>query len=182
MVACSGTLLDLRALRCFVVCIRAGAHNAVGDGRFVGWREDSGKPCSWQNLVGAFYQPRLVYACLETLRTLPSRELSCGLAEILKIGLIAEPSLFDDVSGSGEAICAGERSALGGLLRRAVQLKAAVVAQDELESGWRAVLNLGHTVAHGLEAALGPTRISHGEAVAIGLVAETRWALAQGLC
>lgn len=141
-----------------------------------------------KNLVGAFHQPSLVWAGLETLDTLPRSERAAGLAEVLKTGLIADPGLVDLLEAEGRLLAAGgARHRLPDLVARCVAAKAAVVAGDERESGWRAVLNLGHTVAHGLEAvrAVDPLRgapLAHGPAVAVGLVAETRWATARGWC
>lgn len=135
-----------------------------------------------KNLVGAFYQPRLVYACLDTLGTLPGEELAAGLAEMIKIALIADPVLFARLEQIGPSIAAGDLTGLSEILQRCVELKAEVVAQDERESGWRAVLNLGHTVAHGLESGAVAGGISHGFAVAVGMVLETRWALREGYC
>jgi 3-dehydroquinate synthase len=135
-----------------------------------------------KNLVGAFYQPRLVYACLDTLSTLPREEVAAGLAEMIKIALIADPALFSQLEELGPVIAAGDFTVLSAPLQRCVELKAQVVARDERESGARAVLNLGHTVAHGIEAGAGPGGIAHGFAVGIGLVLETRWAIREGYC
>jgi 3-dehydroquinate synthase len=124
-----------------------------------------------KNLVGAFHQPRLVLADLDTLATLPRRELLAGYAEVVKYGLIEDAAFFAWLEQNGAALIAGD----GALRRQAVlascRAKAAIVARDETETGDRALLNLGHTFAHALEAELGyDERLRHGEAVAIGLV------------
>ncbi len=137
---------------------------------------------SGKNLVGAFHQPRLVWASLSTLLTLAPEEHVAGLAEAVKIAALCDPHLLGFIEGQSEALRRLDRDAMVRVVSRSVELKAAIVAQDEREQGRRAVLNLGHTVAHGLETALGHGRLRHGEAVAIGLVAETRWAVKAGLC
>jgi 3-dehydroquinate synthase len=126
-----------------------------------------------RNLIGAFHQPVHVHAALETLSTLPARELRSGLAEVVKTGLVGAPELLDDLERDPAPSLA--------LVARCVAVKAAIVAADEHDRGARAVLNAGHTVGHALEAAAGPDLL-HGEAVAIGLVAEARWAVAEGVC
>ena len=125
-----------------------------------------------KNLVGAFYQPRLVLADVETLRTLPQRELASGWAEAIKAGLILDEELFRAFESNGEKIRSLDRRAAGDVIRRAVAVKAGVVSRDERESGGaRMLLNYGHTVGHALEAATGYTRLLHGEAVSIGMMA-----------
>ncbi len=125
-----------------------------------------------KNLVGAFLQPRLVAANLDWLGTLPPREVSQGLAEIVKMGLLAGGEFFKDL-GRLEAARSGEAEALQTLILHSVRYKAAVVAEDEREAGLRAVLNYGHTIGHGLEAAAGYD-LPHGEAVAAGMLAAAR--------
>jgi 3-dehydroquinate synthase len=122
-----------------------------------------------KNLVGSFLRPRLVAADLGWLRTLPERELSCGLAEVVKMGLLSGGRYFEDL-GLLEAALAGDLDALRALILDSVRFKARVVAEDELEGGRRAILNYGHTIGHGLEAAAGYA-LPHGEAVAAGMVA-----------
>jgi 3-dehydroquinate synthase len=122
-----------------------------------------------KNLIGAFLQPCLVAANLDWLATLPAREVSHGLAEVVKMGLLAGGAFFDDLDRI-EAARAGDVDALRALIMHSVRYKAAVVEEDERESGLRAVLNYGHTVAHGLEAAAGYD-LPHGEAVAAGMLA-----------
>ena len=124
-----------------------------------------------KNLVGAFHQPRLVLADLDALSTLPQRELLAGYAEVVKYGLIADPAFFAWLEENGAALIAGDAALRRHAVMTACRAKAAIVARDETESGDRALLNLGHTFAHALEAELGyDDRLRHGEAVAIGLV------------
>ena len=127
-----------------------------------------------KNLVGSFLQPRLVVANLDWLETLPARELSCGLAEVVKMGLLAGGDYFEELRRIGEAR-ANDRDALQTLVTHSVRFKAEVVAEDELERGRRAILNYGHTIGHGLEAAAGYALL-HGEAVSAGMVAATHLA------
>ena len=127
-----------------------------------------------KNLVGAFHQPRLVWAALSTLSTLPEQEHTSGLGEVLKTALVGAPELLDTLGGPGLD--------LAGTVARCVGVKARIVAEDEREAGVRVVLNAGHTVGHALETALGHGGIPHGHAVAIGLVEEARFAVAQGVC
>ena len=125
-----------------------------------------------KNLVGAFLQPRLVAANLDWLETLPPREVSRGLAEVLKMGLLAGGEFFEELGGLAAARF-GNKEALQTLILHSVQYKAAVVAADEREDGLRAVLNYGHTIGHGLEAAAA-YELAHGEAVAVGMLAAAR--------
>ena len=122
-----------------------------------------------KNLVGSFFQPRIVLADLGWLETLPERELSCGLAEVIKMGLLSGGAFFADLDRI-EASRAGDLAALRALILHSVRFKAQVVAEDELERGRRAILNYGHTIAHGLEAASDYT-LPHGEAVSTGMIA-----------
>ena len=126
-----------------------------------------------KNLVGAFLQPRLVAANLDWLESLPIRELSHGLAEVVKMGLLSGGKFFEDLGEHLEAARAGEPRSLQALILHSVRYKAAVVAEDERETGLRAVLNYGHTIGHGLEAAAGYD-LPHGEAVAAGMLAAAR--------
>ena len=125
-----------------------------------------------KNLVGAFLQPRLVAANLDWLETLPPREVSHGLAEVLKMGLLAGGDFFEDL-GSLKAARTGDKEALQALILHSVRYKAAVVTKDERESGLRAILNYGHTIGHGLEAAAGYD-LPHGQAIAPGMLAAAR--------
>jgi 3-dehydroquinate synthase len=122
-----------------------------------------------KNLVGSFLQPRIVVANLDWLETLPPRELSHGLAEVIKMGLLSGGDYFDDLRRTEEAR-AGDTDALQTLITHSVRFKARIVAEDELESGRRAILNYGHTIGHALEGAAGYS-LPHGEAVSVGMVA-----------
>jgi 3-dehydroquinate synthase len=130
-----------------------------------------------KNLVGSFLRPRLVAADLDWLRTLSDRELSCGLAEVVKMGLLSGGGYFDDLDEIGAAR-GRDPGALRALILDSVRFKARVVAEDELERGRRAILNYGHTIGHGLEAAAGYS-LPHGEAVAAGMVAAAHLARAR---
>jgi len=127
---------------------------------------------SGKNLVGAFHQPRLVLADLDTLETLAPRQLRAGYAEVVKYGLIDDPAFFAWLeAGGGAAVLAGDTAARQRAVVTSCQAKAAIVGADERESGRRALLNLGHTFGHALEASAHyDDRLLHGEAVAIGLV------------
>jgi 3-dehydroquinate synthase len=120
-----------------------------------------------KNLVGAFHQPRAVVADLAFLDTLPPRELTAGLAEVVKCGFIADPEILELLERSGPVL---SPELLLELITRAVRVKAEVVAADETEAGRRAILNFGHTIGHALEAASGYDLL-HGEAVALGMIA-----------
>ncbi|MCK6504628.1 3-dehydroquinate synthase [Myxococcota bacterium] len=135
-----------------------------------------------KNLVGAFYQPRLVYAAMQTLRTLEPAELRSGLGEVLKHGVLRDEALFALCEQQGERAVALDGAVLGEMVERSCRVKAEVVALDEREDGLRAILNLGHTAGHAVETAAGHGTLRHGECVALGLVAEVRWAAARGDC
>lgn len=124
-----------------------------------------------KNLVGAFYQPRLVLCDLDTLNTLEMREYRAGLAEVIKYGVIYDGMLFKRLERDMPKLLAREPDALAAVIARCCQIKAAVVAKDETESGLRQILNFGHTIGHALEAVLRYGKYLHGEAVAIGMVA-----------
>lgn len=130
-----------------------------------------------KNLVGAFHQPRRVVIDPETLSTLPTRELRCGLAECVKHAMIRDGALLDWIEAHAEALLAVEPGAMSELIERNVRIKAAVVGEDEKETGVRAHLNFGHTFAHAIEATTGYEAYLHGEAVAIGMVAATQLAV-----
>jgi 3-dehydroquinate synthase len=123
-----------------------------------------------KNMIGAFYQPRRVVCDLDTLGTLPARELSAGLAEVIKYGPIADPAFLDWIEANLDALLARDRGALAHAVRRSCEIKAWVVGQDERESGLRAILNFGHTFGHAIEAGLGYGEWLHGEAVGCGMV------------
>ncbi len=138
-----------------------------------------------KNLLGAFHQPRLVLADTATLATLPLRELRAGYAEIAKAGLIGDPAFFAWCEANGAAVVGGERGAQAEAVLRACAFKAQVVGDDEREekpNDGRALLNLGHTFGHALEAELGYGTILHGEAVAVGIDLAFRLSVALGLC
>ncbi|WP_373889326.1 bifunctional shikimate kinase/3-dehydroquinate synthase AroKB [Massilia sp. TS11] len=123
-----------------------------------------------KNMIGAFYQPRAVLADTASLQTLPERELSAGLAEVIKHGAIIDPAFFDWIEAQISALRAREPQALTHAIRRSCEIKAEVVRQDEREGGLRAILNFGHTFGHAIEAGLGYGAWLHGEAVGCGMV------------
>ncbi len=122
-----------------------------------------------KNLIGAFHQPEVVVADTDTLRTLPERELCAGLAEVLKHGLLADAAYFAQVTRDLPQLLACDEAALAEAIARSCEIKAAIVARDEKESGERALLNLGHTFGHAIEALTGYERWLHGEAVGCGM-------------
>ncbi len=134
-----------------------------------------------KNLIGAFHQPAGVLIDVETLRTLPRRELVGGLAECVKHAVIRDPALLEYIEDRAEALLACDADALAELVARNVAIKAEVVAADEREAGERAHLNFGHTIGHAIEAHGGYGTVSHGEAVSLGMVAACRIAVARGL-
>ncbi len=123
-----------------------------------------------KNMIGSFHQPRLVLADLDTLRSLPARELSAGLAEVIKHGAIADPDYLDAIDRDMAALRACEPAAMAQAVARSCEIKADVVARDEREGGVRAILNFGHTFGHAIEAGLGFGEWLHGEAVGAGMV------------
>jgi 3-dehydroquinate synthase len=123
-----------------------------------------------KNMIGAFYQPQLVVCDLDVLKTLPARELSAGLAEIIKYGPITDMVFFDWIDINLPALLAGEPSALAHAIQRSCEIKAQVVGQDEREQGLRAILNFGHTFGHAIESGLGYGQWLHGEGVACGML------------
>lgn len=133
-----------------------------------------------KNMIGAFYQPRLVLADLASLDTLPDRELSAGLAEVIKYGILGDGPFFEWLEANMPALLARDREALAHAVHRCCRNKAEIVAEDERESGRRALLNLGHTFGHAIEAALGFGVWLHGEAVAAGMVLAARASLLLG--
>ena len=134
-----------------------------------------------KNMIGAFYQPLLVVCDLRSLETLPARELSAGLAEVIKYGPIIDMGFFDWIEANIGALTARQPAALAYAVRRSCEIKAWVVGQDERESGLRAVLNFGHTFGHAIEAGLGYGKWLHGEAVACGMVMAARLSQRLGL-
>jgi len=127
-----------------------------------------------KNLVGAFYQPRLVLCDLDTLRTLPNREYVSGLAEVIKYGIIYDAVLFAQLERNLPKLLARDASTLASVVARCCEIKAEVVGQDETESGLRAILNFGHTIGHAIENSSGYGTFLHGEAIAIGQVAAAK--------
>ena len=123
-----------------------------------------------KNMIGAFYQPRLVLADTAVLASLPPRELSAGLAEVIKHGLIRDEGFVAWLEQNVEKLLACDAGALAHAVRRCCEIKAAVVAEDERETGVRALLNFGHTFGHAIESGLGYGKWLHGEAVAAGMV------------
>ncbi|MGY8905198.1 MAG: 3-dehydroquinate synthase [Burkholderiales bacterium] len=123
-----------------------------------------------KNMVGAFYQPHRVVCDLDVLKTLPARELSAGLAEVIKYGPIADLAFLDWIEQQMPALRNFDASALAYAVRRCCEIKAQVVASDEREAGLRAILNFGHTFGHAIEAGMGYGAWLHGEAVGCGMV------------
>jgi 3-dehydroquinate synthase len=121
-----------------------------------------------KNMIGAFYQPQCVIADAEVLDTLPDRELSAGLAEVIKYGLIRDLDFLQWLEATMPALLARDKAALAYAIERSCSNKAAVVGEDEFENGVRATLNLGHTFGHAIETSCGYGQYLHGEAVAIG--------------
>ncbi|MCB1908789.1 MAG: 3-dehydroquinate synthase [Rhodocyclaceae bacterium] len=121
-----------------------------------------------KNMIGAFHQPRLVLADIETLATLPARELAAGLAEVIKYGMIRDAEFFDWLEDNVARLVARDGDALAYAIERSCANKAEIVAADETEQGVRAILNLGHTFGHAIEAGMGYGEWLHGEAVAAG--------------
>ena len=134
-----------------------------------------------KNMIGAFHQPVAVISDVATLDTLPERELRAGLAEVIKHGAALDAAFFAWLEAHIDELVARERAALVHAVRRSCELKAAIVAEDERESGRRALLNLGHTFGHAIEAATGFGPWLHGEAVAVGLVLAARLSSRAGL-
>ena len=123
-----------------------------------------------KNMIGAFHQPSAVISDVATLDTLPERELRAGIAEVIKHGLALDAPFFEWIEANVEKLARKDRNALMHAVRRSCELKAAIVEQDERESGARALLNFGHTFGHAIEAATGYGAWLHGEAVAAGMV------------
>lgn len=126
-----------------------------------------------KNLIGAFYQPKLVFIDPLVLKTLPEREFKAGMAEVIKYGVIWDENLFSDLEKMPSLDQLNDFSAeqLSNIITRSCQSKVDVVSQDEKEAGLRAILNYGHTIGHAIESLTGYSQINHGEAVAIGMVA-----------
>jgi len=127
-----------------------------------------------KNMIGAFYQPRRVLCDLATLQSLPARELSAGLAEVIKYGPIHDMAFLDWIESNLQALLARDAGALAHAVRRSCEIKAEVVGHDERETGLRAILNFGHTFGHAIESGLGYGQWLHGEAVGCGMVMAAR--------
>lgn len=123
-----------------------------------------------KNMIGAFYQPKAVIADMDLLATLPDRELSAGLAEVIKYGLLGDAGFLAWLEANMAKLRARDGEALQYAVKRSCEMKAAIVSEDEKENGVRALLNLGHTFGHAIEAGLGYGAWLHGEAVAVGMV------------
>jgi 3-dehydroquinate synthase len=135
-----------------------------------------------KNLIGAFYQPKLVVIDVNVLASLPRRELVAGLAEVIKYGIIEDPELFRDLEKNLAKIIALDRDLLQRVIGTSCSIKARIVETDEREENQRAVLNFGHTIGHALEAATGYRQVPHGEAVAIGMIKATMLSVQHGFC
>ena len=135
-----------------------------------------------KNLVGAFHQPRAVLVDIETLKTLPAREFSAGLAEVVKIAAVRDEEFLGWLEINNAAIMSREPEALTRMIRRSITNKADVVTEDEREAGIRALLNFGHSFAHAIETLTGYRLYLHGEAVAIGMMVASRLSEHRGMC
>jgi 3-dehydroquinate synthase len=134
-----------------------------------------------KNMIGTFYQPRLVWTDISTLSTLPEKELLCGIAEIIKYGVIWDAGLFGILEEKRERILDVDPDVIGYLVARSCEIKAEIVSKDERESGLRAILNFGHTIGHAVEAESGYSKYMHGEAVAMGMCVAARLSEALGI-
>jgi 3-dehydroquinate synthase len=158
----------------FPTTLLAQVDSSVGGKTAINTREG-------KNLVGLFHQPRVVIADTTLLRTLPRRELLAGYAEVVKYGALGDAAFFEWLESHAVAGLHGEGAHLDKMIAHSCRIKAGIVARDERESGERALLNLGHTFGHALEAAAGfSTRLLHGEAVAIGMVLAFRLSVELG--
>ncbi|MBN2654148.1 MAG: 3-dehydroquinate synthase [Nitrospirae bacterium] len=134
-----------------------------------------------KNMIGTFYQPRLVLADTFALKTLAPREFLCGMAEVIKYGIISDSSFFDFLEAEKNRILSFDEQALSYIIKKSCEIKADVVSKDEHESGLREILNFGHTVGHALETETGYLKYLHGEGVAIGMCIESKIAHLMGL-
>jgi 3-dehydroquinate synthase len=135
-----------------------------------------------KNLIGAFYQPKAVYIDIETLKTLPKKEILCGAAEIIKYGIIRDGDFFEFLENKIEKLINLDEDVLIYSIKKSCEIKADVVSKDEKESGLRTILNFGHTIGHAIESLTDYKKYRHGEAVAIGMVYAARLSLELGLC
>lgn len=134
-----------------------------------------------KNQIGAFHQPKMVWSDLALLESLPEREVVCGLGEVIKYGVIKDADFFAFIEKNLDDILALRLAVMPEVVKRCCEIKAEVVAQDEYESGLRMILNFGHTVGHAIEWTLGYGQISHGEAVLLGMLAESKIAVDAGI-
>lgn len=123
-----------------------------------------------KNLIGAFYQPQAVFIDLETLKTLPEREIKSGLGEVVKYGIISDEKFFEYLEKNVEKILSKNVEVMTQIIKRSCEIKSEVVAQDEKENNLRRILNFGHTIAHAIELETNYTKYRHGEAVSIGMI------------
>jgi 3-dehydroquinate synthase len=135
-----------------------------------------------KNLIGAFYQPRLVLIDVAVLQSLPRRELVAGMAEVIKYGIIEDPALFKMMERDMAKLLGLDRELLIQVIATSCAIKARAVEKDEREDDYRAVLNFGHTIGHALEAVTGYTQFLHGEAVGVGMVKAAAISVQQGFC
>ena len=135
-----------------------------------------------KNLIGAFYQPLLVWIDVDVLKTLPRRELIAGMGEVIKYGVIADEQFFKFILGHFNDILSLDKDTLIHTVARSCEIKAMIVSSDEMEKGLRAILNFGHTMGHAVETLTGYRKYRHGEAVAMGMVFAARLAVNMGLC
>jgi len=134
-----------------------------------------------KNMVGAFYQPTAVFIDIDSLTTLPVREFNAGMAEVIKYGILGDHTFFEWLEDNIELIKSGDKSTLSKMVETCCRCKASIVAEDEKEGGIRALLNLGHTFGHAIEAEQGYGKWLHGEAVATGMVLAAKLAVAMNL-
>ncbi len=134
-----------------------------------------------KNMIGAFYQPKAVIIDIDFLKTLPKREITAGLGEVIKTGIIYDKSFFEFLEQNSEKVFLHDQETITAIVKRCCEIKAAVVACDEQEHGLRAILNFGHTFGHALEAFLGFGTWLHGEAVGLGMVIASALACKRGL-
>ncbi len=135
-----------------------------------------------KNLIGAFYQPLLVWIDVDVLKTLPGRELIAGMGEVVKYGVIADEQFFQFIQGHFKDILLLDKDTLIQTVARSCEIKAMIVSSDEREGGLRAILNFGHTMGHAVETITGYRKYRHGEAVAMGMVFAAKLAVHMGLC
>lgn len=135
-----------------------------------------------KNLIGCFYQPRVVWIDLQSLTSLPARELRAGMAEVVKYGVIQDEAFFRLLEAEAHKVLQLDRTTVSKIVRRSCQIKAQIVGRDEREVGIRALLNYGHTFGHALETLTNYKRYRHGEAVAIGMIIATKIAMAMEVC